>query len=414
MFSAVMAIFCSHVCLAAGTTATVTLNRRALRSSRAVRVPLGPDKGRLGVAVGALHTTAYFGTVSIGTPAQEFQVVFDTGSGNLVVPGADCQEEACKVHDVFKKESSSTVEDRSCDGNAEKASHDEVVITFGTGEVYGRCLHDRICVGGNICTPGSFVAATYESQEPFVDFDFDGVLGLGLASVSQGPEFNMMQRLHGANGMFTPMFAVYISDVDDGESEITFGEIRSERHSSDIIWAPVARDSGYWEILIDDISIGGQLQQLCSNCHAAVDTGTSQLAGPSDVVEALTEKLGLASNCSNLGTVPSLGFVVAGTRLELDASSYIDANEGSCELAIMPLDVPPPKGPLFVLGVPFLQKFYTVYDGAQRRIGFANARHGRLEAEALRTGSAQTEVPVGRTGFLQKPRAGYSAPAVTL
>jgi len=46
----------------------------------------------------------------------------------------------------------------------------------------------------------------------------------------------------------------------------------------------------------------------------------------------------------------------------------------------MPLDVPPPKGPLFVFGVPFLQKFYTVYDEGNRRIGFGVAKHANQDA----------------------------------
>jgi hypothetical protein len=333
---------------------------------------------------GVVHKTAFFGKLGIGSPAQLFSVVFDTGSGNLLVPADDCKSEACLAHDRFMQEKTSSTKEVYCDGTPydenQAPPHDEVTITFGTGEIWGRCLQDQICVG-TVCDRGSFIAATYESRNPFKSFAFDGVLGLGLLSMSQGDDFNFMHRLSQKKSLHQPLFSVFLSDSDAEQSEVTFGEVKQDHLASSVFYVPVARDSGYWEVQIDDITLDNHPQELCTDCFVAVDTGTSELAGPSEVVDKLAEKLNVLVDCSNFEELPKLGFVIGGHILNLEPNDYVDKEANRCDVSLMPLDVPPPKGPLFVFGIPFLQKFYTVYDEANRKVGFGVAKHANQDPE---------------------------------
>lgn len=128
--------------------------------------------------------------------------------------------------------------------------------------------------------------------------------------------------------------------------------------------------------------------KMCGDgCQVAVDTGTSQLAGPSEVIDRLKTELAVDPGCANFGQLPALGFVIGDQILNLNPTDYVDrSDDGStCEVALMALDVPPPNGPLFIFGDPFLRKFYTVYDRENMKVGFAAAKHANeVESAAHR------------------------------
>eukprot|EP00434_Breviolum_minutum_P010092 symbB.v1.2.008903.t1/scaffold551.1/size272348/13 len=63
--------------------------------------------------------------------------------------------------------------------------------------------------------------------------------------------------------------------------------------------------------------------------------------------------------------------------LTLSPEDYVDRDGHTCSVALMTMDVPPPKGPLFIFGDPFLRKYYTVYDRENLQVGFALAAQRR-------------------------------------
>mmetsp|Transcript_15392 Transcript_15392/g.48523 ORF Transcript_15392/g.48523 Transcript_15392/m.48523 type:complete len:425 (-) Transcript_15392:10-1284(-) len=329
--------------------------------------------------------TEYYGEIQIGTPAQKFKVIFDTGSGNLLLPSKACKDEACTTHKRFDASGSHSAMDVAFADQPDKAverggDRDVVTITFGTGEISGIFIKDDICVG-SICTHGDFVAATQESDEPFSLVPFDGIFGLSLPQMSEGPHFNILDCMIRDKVLQSNVFAVFFGAADNEESEITFGEYKTSRMASELFWVPVT-NPGYWQVEMQDITIQNKRQSLChGQCQVAVDTGTSLLAGPSDVVHMLVSQLQVAEDCSNLHSLPELGFNVQGHVLTLGPEDYVAQSGNGCSLGLMALDIPPPKGPLFIFGDPFLRKYYTVYDRKNMRVGFAVARHRPDDSE---------------------------------
>jgi hypothetical protein len=287
------------------------------------------------------------------------------------------------MHKRFDRKKSTTAEDIEADGSSSRKGglRDKITVTFGTGEISGVFIQDDVCIG-NLCTNMNFVAATDETDDPFSSFRFDGVLGLALPEMSQGPAFSMMDHFVQNKGLKQPIFSVFLSDSDMENSEITFGAVKDEHAITPMFWQPVAKETGYWQVQIKDITINNKKQSLCNDCQVAVDTGTSQLAGPTDVINDLSQRLNVKSDCSNYKSLPDLGFVIGENILNLKPQDYVDKGPDGCQVSLMPLDVPPPNGPLFIFGDPFLRKYYTAYDQANKRVGFATARHMDVPADS--------------------------------
>jgi len=356
----------------------------AERLGNAITVPLSRRKlteETSGASSEGSKKMAYYGEVTVGTPPQRFMVVYDTGSGNLIVPSSNCQSVACRLHAQFREDESGKLRSAACGFYKGKPS-DRIKITFGTGQIAGKCVQDEVCVGG-LCTSAGFIAATEESRRPFSSFRFDGIMGLALSTLSRSNDFSIMRQLSSRHSLKQPVFSVFLSEQEDETSEVTFGDIVEEHMASELFWVPLTGVSGYWEVKMEDVTVNERRQGVCQDCRVAVDTGTSMLAGPSGIMSQLRSLLNVRKDCSNYEELPKLGFIIGGRILSLYPSDYVSRTAWGCSVTLMDLNVPPPMGPIFIFGIPFLQRYYTVYDESNKRVGFAVARHKGRVPEVL-------------------------------
>lgn len=139
----------------------------------------------------------------------------------------------------------------------------------------------------------------------------------------------------------------------------------------------------YWEINLSDLTIDGQSFVGVGENKAIVDSGTSILTGPSSEVKKIASLLGGKEiiegeyfvKCDY--TLPNMVFKIDGNDYTLTPEDYLIPDGDFCLLGLMALDIPEPTGPLWILGDVFMRKYYTVFDVANERVGFALAAHPR-------------------------------------
>lgn len=378
-----------------------------------------------------VHALQYFGELTIGTPPQHFNVIFDTGSGHLLVPSALCDSPACNTHPRFNETASRTVipigwADSPLTRAEDATDRDTQVMTFAMGEVVGQYARDHVCLGES-CAIADFVEMTEESDDPFKSAEWDGVLGLAQ-SLSDAEEFNVFSALaqNATPAMKHPVFAVYLGRRVEDEAEITFGDFKESRMASPLHWVDVSEE-GYWQFKFTDLTVGGKSTGLCSKygarkCQGVLDTGSSLMMGPPDAMDSLIGFLGFGNgterNCSDQTHFPKLGFQIDGESFEMEPEDYMDrihkhgspSGTDSCWAHMMPVGNTG-RGPIFVLGMPFLRAFYTVYDSHAKRIGIARAQHSKgstAEAADVQLVALRPKSDDGERLSNQKPKAPQS------
>ncbi|MBZ3883254.1 Cathepsin D [Sciurus carolinensis] len=370
----------------------------------------------------------YYGEIGIGTPPQCFTVVFDTGSSNLWVPSIHCKllDLACWIHHKYNSGKSSTYVKNG-------TSFD---IHYGSGSLSGYLSQDTVSVpcssgppapGGIQVERQIFGEATKQPGVTFIAAKFDGILGMAYPCISVNNVLPVFDNLMEQKLVEKNVFSFYLNRDPSGQpgGELMLGGIDSKYYKGSLTYLNVTRKAywqvhmdqdpsgqpggelmlggidskyykgsltylnvtrkAYWQVHMDQLEVANGLTLCKEGCEAIVDTGTSLLVGPVDEVKELQKAIGAVPliqgeyiiPCEKVSGLPPVSLRLGGRDYTLSPEDYtLKVSQGGktiCLSGFMGMDIPPPSGPLWILGDVFIGRYYTVFDRDSNRVGFAEA-----------------------------------------
>lgn len=361
------------LCLLGTASAIVKLPMHRMESVRDIyrqqnkTVRVGDDP----VPINDYENAQYYGPITVGTPPQTFNVIFDTGSSNLWVPGKACTD--CGSHPTYDSSGSTSYVANGTDWK----------IEYGSGPVSGFLSTDSVGLGDVQIKAQTFAEVTDVSGLglAYAMGKFDGILGLAFQSISVGNIPTVFQNMIDQGTVTDPVFAFYLPSTSGAKGEMDIGGIDSAHYTGDLQYVDLTSET-YWETSLDGFTIDGK--SVSSVTNVVLDTGTSLLAGPTDEVKAIATSVGATPfilnpaeytiDCGKINSGSDLVLKMGNGTYTLSPKDYIiDTGEGLCLFGMTGIDIPAPRGPLWILGDIFIRKYYTVFDYGNLQLGFALA-----------------------------------------
>mmetsp|Transcript_2907 Transcript_2907/g.6792 ORF Transcript_2907/g.6792 Transcript_2907/m.6792 type:complete len:476 (-) Transcript_2907:371-1798(-) len=329
----------------------------------------------------------YFGKVGIGTPPQEMQVVFDTGSADLWTTGVPCGT-SCSGTARFDLEQSLTAV-TTCSGCGPPSKE---LDNYGSGPVNGYLFEDKVTLGNltsSTLIRMGYVTSMAQQQQQLKD---EGIIGLGFYGIAQYSNPNPVVSILQENGI-KDAYAFYLTTDSTDGSEITFGGFAADHVGNQSVQYTKVLNTykiglGYWTVQMSMLTLGVNVSG--DNILTIVDSGTSLILVPPSSLISIFEslaKLDVARNCEittlflacPLSTdisrfpdmvvrMPSANVAGNDTVLILSPRDYFLRNPASYQIGIGSGG----SGQV-ILGDVLLRKYYTLFDREDHLVAFVGA-----------------------------------------
>ncbi|BGP16921.1 hypothetical protein JCM10213_007366 [Rhodosporidiobolus nylandii] len=354
------------------------------------------------------NDAAYYGPIGIGTPAQSFNVIFDTGSADLWVPSS----KSSTSHAKFSTSASSSVETSTAEWD----------ITYGTGSSQGFLARDVVAVGG--LTVSKQIFALADSSASVVDaLPSDGIMGMAFSTIATSGAPTFFENAITQGAVSQQVFSYYETRASDSTSkakgtiaggELCVGCIDSSKFTGSLNYVPVASQS-YWSVNADGIAVNGAVVSGTSML-AAIDSGTTLIYVPTAVAKALYSQIGGTPSGSAgeyhvpcASTFTTIGLTFNGVTYNIPLQDMFlgyasSSTTSQCILGIFGQDMYDAEGNnVAIVGNLFLKATYTVFSYSQNgapAVGFA---------ESITSGVSGNSAPLSSSSSSASSSSGSSA-----
>ncbi|OCF56098.1 endopeptidase [Kwoniella mangroviensis CBS 10435] len=352
---------------------------------------------------------SYSGQVTIGTPAQDFLLIMDTGSSDLWVAGSTCESSSCTGVSSFNAQDSSSY-------NTDNSAFN---ISYGSGDADGYLATDTVSLAGFTVTGQTFAVVTSTTAR-LISAPLSGLMGLAWKSIASSEATPFWQALAASGSWSDPEMGFYLaryrgdnfaSSVESQGGELIFGGTNSSKYTGSINYISIDQsDLDYWRIPAQAVTVQGSQVSIGSSPQAAIDTGTTLIGVPSQVAEAIYSQIpnsqALSASSGYDGYYQYPCDTTVNVTIQFGGLSYsmsnADMNLGSftrdssmCTGAFFAMDLSSQSPIQWIVGASFLKNVYSTFRYNPSAIGFAQLADG---VSTVSNGTSQSTTGGGTSG----------------
>ncbi|KAJ7849379.1 family A1 protease [Mycena olivaceomarginata] len=340
-------------------------NRNAAKSGRDARAVISEPVDN--------QVVTYIASVGVGSPATTYDLIVDTGSSNTWVG-------ATKKYVVTSTSTKTTA---------------RVSVSYGSGSFSGTEFTDQVTLAPGLVIPKQSIGVASTSS----GFSgTDGILGIGPVDLTSGTLSTgqlvptVTDNLFSQGTITGNVVGISFEPTtteDDVNGSLAFGGTDSTKFTGSIAFTAVTSTSPaseYWGI---NQSVTYGSTSILTSTAGIVDTGTTLIylatngftkykSATGGVADANTGLLRITA--TQFAALQNLNFVIGGVTYALTPNAQIwprslntaiGGSASSIYLVVADWGSNSGQGLDFINGYAFLERFYSVFDTGNKRIGFA-------------------------------------------